>query len=61
MVNKLMSYLYIAVGALIGIIIVSTIRHGEMSWMYIGRTITISTLGFFSMLLIPVGIKRSSY
>jgi len=58
MVNILKSYLYLVVGVLIGIIIVSTLRHGEMNWMYIGRTIAISALLFCSLLLICVGIKK---
>ncbi|WP_145543219.1 hypothetical protein [Virgibacillus sp. SK37] len=59
MVNKLISYFYIIVGVLIGIIIVSAIRHGEMNWMYIGRTIAISALVFFSLWFIRIGIKKS--
>lgn len=48
MIYKLKSNIMFGLGILIGIIIVSTIRHGEMNWIHIGRTVGLTfTILFF--------------
>ncbi len=59
MLNKLMSHLNILLGVVIGIIIVSTIRHGGLNWVYIGETLALSALLLFSLIIINVGAKRT--
>lgn len=57
--NKFLLYFYVGLGVLVGIVIVSTIRHGELSWLHISRPISLTVLGFISILLIRVGVRRS--
>lgn len=53
-----MSYLHIVVGVLIGIMIVSILKNGEINWILIGKTFALSVILLFSLLLIRVGTKR---
>ncbi|MCG7343417.1 helix-turn-helix domain-containing protein [Sporosarcina sp. ACRSL] len=46
-------------GALLGIIIVSTIRHGEMNWTNIGGTVALSTFAIIFIYMISKGVKKS--
>lgn len=58
MANKIKGYIFFTMGVLIGIIVVSTLRHGELNWLYIGRTIGILVLLLFLLFLLCIGIKK---
>lgn len=60
MIKRWISYFYVVMGILTGIIIVSTIRHGEMNVFYIGRTVAVSAFLFFYLFLIWKAFKRIS-
>ncbi|WP_147300783.1 hypothetical protein [Sporosarcina sp. BI001-red] len=52
------SYIWIGVGVLIGIVIVSTIKHGEINWMSIGRATGVGAFLFFIYFLLLKGKRR---
>ena len=52
------SYFLFVAGILSGIILVSILKNGEVNWTVTGTTFALSVLGFFSLLLIRVGVKR---
>lgn len=52
------TYLLMGIGILIGIIIVSTIKHGEMNLFYIARPVGITAVLLLSLLFIHIGVKR---
>lgn len=61
MANVLKSYFWMAAGVLIGIIIVSMLRNGEINWMLTGTTIALSVLTFFAIILMRLEIKGNRY
>ncbi|WP_442962166.1 helix-turn-helix domain-containing protein [Pseudogracilibacillus sp. SE30717A] len=52
------SYIMFGLGILIGILIVSTIRHGGINWISIGRATGVTTLLFLTYFLLRKGIRR---
>ncbi|WP_029267729.1 hypothetical protein [Virgibacillus alimentarius] len=61
MINISKAFIYVIAGLLTGIIIVSTIRNGEINWGLIGVTTALSILTFLATLLIRYEIKKNSY
>ncbi|WP_018934412.1 hypothetical protein [Gracilibacillus lacisalsi] len=58
MFDKLKSYFLFVAGILIGIMIVSILRNGEVNWTLTGTTFALSVLLFISLLFISVGTKK---
>lgn len=52
------SYLLIGLGVLIGIVIVSLIKHQEINFISIGRATGVAVILFFIYLLVRQGVKR---
>lgn len=59
MVNKLKAYIFLVGCILIGIVIISMLRHGEINWTVLSRTFVLSILFSFSLLLIHIEAKKS--
>lgn len=58
MVEKAKFYSLIGLGVLIGIVIVSTIKHGEIYWISIGKASGVAVILFISYLFINKGLTR---
>jgi len=52
------SHFLIGIGVLIGIVLVSTIKHGGIDWMSIGRAAGVTALLFLTYFLFRKGAKR---
>jgi uncharacterized membrane protein YcjF (UPF0283 family) len=52
------SYFLIGIGVLIGIAIVSTIKHEGINWMSIGRATGVTALLLLTYFTLRVGIRR---
>jgi len=52
------SYVLIGLGVLIGIVIVSIIKHGEISWLSIGRATGVAAFLFLICFFLFKGIRR---
>src|SRR5690625_4507727 len=52
------SHFLIGIGVLIGIVLVSTIKHGGIDWMSIGRAAGVTTLLFLTYFLFRKGATR---
>nr|WP_233201553.1 MULTISPECIES: hypothetical protein [unclassified Sporosarcina] len=56
----LKGYFMLVAGVLSGILLVSFLKNGEVNWTITGATLVFSVLGFFTILLIRVEMKRAS-
>lgn len=56
--NQRGSYVLIAIGALIGIIIVSILKHGEINSMNLAKPVSFTATLFFIFLLLRIGVKK---
>ncbi|MEK4300095.1 hypothetical protein MKY30_11980 [Oceanobacillus sp. FSL W8-0428] len=57
MLNIIKSYVYLFLGVIAGIMIVSVLRNGEINWGLIGSITALAVLGFFAVLFIRKGIE----
>lgn len=57
MLNIIKSYVYLFLGVIAGIMIVSVLRNGEINWGLIGAITALSVLGLFAVLFIRKGIE----
>lgn len=57
MLNIIKSYVYLFLGVIAGVMIVSVLRNGEINWGLIGAITALSVLGFFAFLFIRKGIE----
>lgn len=54
----LKGYFILIAGVLSGIILVSFLKNGEINWTVAGTTLALSLLGFFTILLVRVEMKK---
>ena len=55
------AYFWGIMGVLVGILVVSVLRNGEINWVLMSAVTAISVLAFFATLLIRYEIKKNSY
>lgn len=56
--NQWGSYVLMSLGVLIGIIVVSVLKHGEVNLIKLVKPISFTTILFFVLLLLRTGVKK---